>query len=42
MRRYDNPDCWGGYLSQVEIYNEALTDVQIDSTWNSTKSRYGP
>ena len=41
MRRWDNPDYWGGYLSQVEIYNEALTGVQISSIWNSTKSRYG-
>jgi hypothetical protein len=41
MRRWDNPDCWGGYLSQVEIYDEALTGVQISSIWNSTKSRYG-
>lgn len=41
MRRWDDPDYWGGYLSQVEIYNEALTPIQIDSIWASTKSRYG-
>ena len=41
MRRWDNPEYWGGYLSTVGIYNKALTSGQISSIWNSTKSRYG-
>ena len=41
MRRWDNPEYWGGYLSQVGIYDKALTSGQISSLWNSSKSRYG-
>jgi hypothetical protein len=43
MRRWDNPPggFWGGYLSTLNIYDKALTDVQIGSMWNSTKSRFG-
>jgi len=41
MRRWDDPDYWGGYLSTVGIYDKALDSTQISSIWNSTKSRYG-
>lgn len=41
MRRWDDPDYWGGYLSTVDIYDKTLTDAQISSIWNATKSRYG-
>jgi hypothetical protein len=41
MRRWDNGEYWGGYLSTVGIYNKALTSGQISSIWNSEKSRYG-
>jgi hypothetical protein len=41
MRRWDNPEFWGGYLSTVGIYDKALTQSQISSIFNSTKSRYG-
>ena len=41
MRRWDNPEFWGGYLSTVDIYDKALNSSQISSIWNSTKSRFG-
>lgn len=41
MRRWDDPDYWGGYLSTVDIYDKALTSTQISSLWNTTKSRFG-
>jgi len=41
MKRWDGGECWGGYLSQVGIYDKALTSGQISSLWNSSKSRYG-
>jgi len=41
MRRWDDNDYWGGYLSTVGIYDKALTSGQISSIFNSTKSRYG-
>ena len=41
MRRWDNMECWGGYLATVGIYNKALDAGQVASLWNSTKSRFG-
>jgi hypothetical protein len=41
MRRWDNPEFWGGYLSTVGIYDKALDSSQISNIWNTTKSRYG-
>jgi len=41
MRRWDNPEFWGGYLSTVGIYDKALTQSQVSSIYNTTKSRYG-
>jgi hypothetical protein len=41
MRRWDNAEYWGGYLSTVGIYNKALTPGQISGIYNATKSRYG-
>ena len=41
MRRWDNAEYWGGYLSTVGIYDKALTPGQISGIFNSTKSRYG-
>ena len=41
MRRWDNAEYWGGYLSTVAIYDKALDSGQISSIWNTTKSRYG-
>ena len=41
MRRWDDNDYFGGYLSTVGIYNKALTQTQVSSIFNATKSRYG-
>ena len=43
MSRWDNQptELWGGYLSTVGIYNKALTQTQVSSIFNATKSRYG-
>jgi hypothetical protein len=41
MRRWDNAEFWGGYLSTVGIYDKALTQSQVSSIFNTTKSRYG-
>ena len=41
MRRWDNPEFWGGYLATVGIYDKALTQSQVSSIFNLTKSRFG-
>ena len=41
MERWDLSDYWGGYLSTVAIYDKALTQSQITTNWNDTKSRFG-
>jgi len=41
MKRWDNAEYWGGYLSTVGIFNKALTPGQISQIYESTKSRYG-
>lgn len=41
MRRWDNAEFWGGYLSTVSIYDGALSSPKVAALWNSTKSRYG-
>ena len=41
MRRWDLGDYWGGYLATVDIYNAALSNSEITSIWNTTKSRFG-
>lgn len=43
MSRWDNApnELWGGYLSTVGIYDNALSQGQITSIFDSTKSRYG-
>ena len=41
MKRWDGLECWGGYLSTVGIYDNALDSSQISNIWNTTKSRYG-
>ena len=41
MRRWDNPDFWGGRLSIVRIYNSALTNTQIDQNFQAQRSRFG-
>jgi hypothetical protein len=41
MKRWDNPEFWDGYLSTVEIYDNALSQSQITTNWDNTKSRFG-
>ena len=41
MRRWDNAEFWGGYLSTVDIYDGALSPSKVASTFNATKTRYG-
>ena len=41
MRRWDNPDYWGGSLGLVNIYNTALDSTSITEKWNMNKSRFG-
>ena len=41
MKRWDDGEYFGGYLSTVTIYSKALTTEQIDEVWNTDKSRYG-
>lgn len=40
MRRWDNPDYWGGRLSVVSIYDGVASDATIMSNYNSTKNRF--
>ena len=41
MRRWDNPDYWGGKLATIDIYDKALNATQVSEKWNLTKSRFG-
>ena len=41
MRRWDNPDYWGGGLAVVRIYTGALTTGQIATNYNASKTRFG-
>ena len=41
MRRWDNPEYWGGKLGIVNIYKGSLSAALINSSWNSKKSRFG-
>ena len=41
MRRWDNPDFWGGKLAQVRLYTGALSQTNITANFNAEKARYG-
>jgi hypothetical protein len=41
MERWDLSDYWGGKLATVDIYDKALSNSEIESIWNLTKSRFG-
>lgn len=42
MKRWDGTtDCWGGYLSTVDIYDNAISPARAASIFNTTKARYG-
>ena len=41
MKRWDDGEFFGGFLSTVSIYSKALTAGQIADIWNTDKPRYG-
>ena len=41
MRRWDNPEYWGGSLGIVRIYRGALTPTQVATNYNANKTRFG-
>jgi hypothetical protein len=41
MERWDSNDYWGGKLATVDIYDKALSNLEIESIWNLTKPRFG-
>jgi hypothetical protein len=41
MNRWDNADYWGGRLSIVRIYDDALTAEQVTQNYNADRSRFG-
>ena len=41
MRRWDNPEYWGGGLAVVRIYDGALSDAGVLANYNTGKTRYG-
>ena len=41
MKRWDNPDYWGGGLATVRIYSKSLTSLEISNIFSATRSRFG-
>ena len=41
MRRWDNPDYWGGRLAIVNIYTGSLTAADISQNYNTNRGRFG-
>ena len=41
MRRWDNPDYWGGRLSVVRIYTGDILSTGVTQNYNAQKSRFG-
>ena len=41
MRRWDNPDYWGGRLSTVRIYSGEMGAAEVKLKFDATKSRFG-
>jgi hypothetical protein len=40
-RRWDIADFWGGRVSNVKIYNRALTAAEVLQNFNALRTRYG-
>jgi hypothetical protein len=41
MKRWDNPDYWGGGLATVRIYSKSLSSLEVSNIFNATRSRFG-
>jgi hypothetical protein len=41
MERWDSADYWGGKLGIVNIYDGAMNQREISSSWNANKTRFG-
>lgn len=41
MERWDNPEFWGGNLAIVKIYQGALSQTGVTTSWNANKARFG-
>jgi hypothetical protein len=41
MRRWDNPDYWGGRLSIVRIFSGEMGAAEVKLRYDATKSRFG-
>lgn len=41
MRRWDNPDYWGGSLAVIRIYNGAIGASDVSTNYNASKTRFG-
>jgi hypothetical protein len=39
-RQVDNAQYWNGHISQVQLYNRALTSQEVLQNYNATKMRY--
>jgi hypothetical protein len=41
MRRWDDANYWGGNLAIVKIYEGALSQTGVTTSWNANKARFG-
>jgi hypothetical protein len=41
MRRWDNPEYWGGKLAIVKVYQNAMNASRVNASWNANKARFG-
>lgn len=40
MKRWDGNDFWGGALSQVKMYDRALSATEVSTNWYADRARY--
>jgi hypothetical protein len=41
MRRWDLANYWGGKLAIVKIFQDALSQEEVEAAWNANKARFG-
>ena len=41
MKRWDNPEFWGGNLAIVKVYENAMTAADVNASWDANKARFG-